>query len=137
MKETSIYSTQTTKSMQEFLRDLRSAAEEKGFVFHNEEKMNMAQAFRNKGIQVPEDFDLHMIQICKPEKASQSLSSNPERSPLMPKFINAFSKGGTVQIRMLIYGQDLVGQLVDDPDFPESLTASYQAIMDIIEKARA
>ena len=43
----------------------------------------------------------HMIQICKPEKAAKSLAANPERAVLMPKFVMAFSNGGTTQLPVL------------------------------------
>ncbi|MFP4629715.1 MAG: DUF302 domain-containing protein [Desulfohalobiaceae bacterium] len=136
MRETSLYSTETSKQLQDFLRDLKQAAGKRGFMIHNEDKMEMAHTFGKHGIEVAEDFDLHMIQICKPEKAAPSLSANPERAALMPKFITTFSKNDMLQIRLLIYGQDLVQELTGDSDFAQSLSASYQSIVEIIEEAK-
>ncbi len=137
MQSTTLYATETLKSLSEFLQDLNRAAAEKGFVIHNEDKMEMSHTFGQHGIEVAEGFDLHMIQICKPEKAAASLSTNPERAALMPKFITTFSKNGTLQIRMLVYGRDLIQELIDDPEFAQSVQASYQSIIDMIEQAKS
>ncbi|MFP4049260.1 MAG: DUF302 domain-containing protein [Desulfovermiculus sp.] len=136
MQSTTLYAAETGKSLDDFLRDLSQAGKERGFLIHNEDKMEMSHTFGRHGIEVAEDFDLHMIQICNPEKAAGSLSNNPERAALMPKFITTFSKNGTLQIRMLIYGQDLIQDLIGDADFAQSVQGSYQAIIDIIEQAR-
>ncbi len=137
MRSTTLYATETAKPLSEFLQGLNRAAEEKGFVIHNEDKMEMSHTFGRHGIEVAEGFDLHMIQVCKPEKAAASLSTNPERAALMPKFITTFSHNGTLQIRMLVYGQDMIEDLIGDADFAHSVQASYQAIIEIIEKARS
>ncbi|MFW6142729.1 MAG: DUF302 domain-containing protein [Desulfovermiculus sp.] len=136
MQSTTLYAAETGKSLDDFLRDLSQAGKERGFLIHNEDKMEMSHTFGRHGIEVAEDFDLHIIQICNPEKAAGSLSNNPERAALMPKFITTFSKNGTLQIRMLIYGQDLIQDLIGDADFAQSVQGSYQAIIDIIEQAR-
>lgn len=137
MRETRLYTAETTKSMEAFLQDLTKAAQEKGFFIHNEDKMEMAHTFGKHGIEVAEGFDLHMIQVCKPEKAGPSLSTNPERAALMPKFIITFSQNDTLQIRMLAYGQDLIEELIGDSDFAQSVQGSYEAIINIIEQAKA
>lgn len=134
--ETRVYAAESERSMDDFLGALKTEAEKEGFVMHNEEKMYMADTLGRHGVQLPDDFDLHMIQICKPKKAGPSLHTNPERATLMPKFINTFTRDGKVQIRMLIYGTEMVKELVDDADFPESLSTSYKVLMDIIERAR-
>jgi len=77
-----------------------------------------------------------MIQICKPEKASRSLSKNPERAVLMPKFVMTFSGSGSTQIRFLHYRPEIVRHLIDDAEFPESLAESFAEIIEVIEEAR-
>ena len=136
MQSTTLYATETSKPMADFLHDLSKLGEQKGFLIHNEDKMEMGHTFGRHGIEVAEDFDLHMIQICNPNKAAGSLSANPERAALMPKFITTFSKNGMLQIRMMAYGQDLIQELIGDADFAQSVQASYQAIIDIIEEAK-
>ncbi|MFO7803985.1 MAG: DUF302 domain-containing protein [Desulfovermiculus sp.] len=137
MDSTTLYAAETNKSLPHFLRDLSQEGTERGFVIHNEDKMEMSHTFGRHGIEVAEDFDLHMIQICKPEKAAVSLTANPERAALMPKFITTFSKNGTLQIRMLVYGQALIQDLIGDADFAQSVQASYQTIIDMLEQAKA
>ena len=97
--------------------------------------MDMAVIFTNHGIDTPETFDMHMIQLCKPEKASKSLFKNPERIVLIPKFIMAFSEGGMTQIRFLYYSEESVARLIDDAEFPKSLSGTFTDIIDIIEEA--
>ncbi|MGD9019880.1 MAG: DUF302 domain-containing protein [Desulfuromonadales bacterium] len=131
-----IYQSQTTKPIDRFVDDLDQAARARGFLIHNKETMAMAHTFGRHGAHVAEDFDLHMIQICKPEKACKSLSKNPERAVLMPKFVMTFSHSGATQIRFLHYRPETVRDLIDDVEFPESLAASFAEIIDVIEEAR-
>ena len=135
MKSATLYRTHTAKPLSEFVTALSAAGQKRGFVIHNETTMEMAHTFGKHDVNVAAEFDLHMIQICKPEKAAFSLSHNPERAALMPKFITTFTQNGMTQIRMLRYGQTMVEELVDDPDFASSLEESYNAIQKTIEEA--
>jgi uncharacterized protein (DUF302 family) len=89
-----IYYAETQKPVTQFVADLATAAARRGFFIHNESKMDMAHIFGRHGVEVAEGFDLHMVQICKPSKAGQSLSKNPERAVLMPKFVTTFTRDG-------------------------------------------
>lgn len=131
-----IYRSETAKSVDQFVYDLAEKAEVQGFLIHNEENLEMAYTFGRHGVEVAEDFDLHMIQVCKPQKAAQSLSKNPERAVLMPKFIMIFSREGVTQIRFLHYSAATVASLVDDAEFPGSLVESFEQIIAVIEAAR-
>jgi uncharacterized protein (DUF302 family) len=132
-----IYRAETGKPVDQFVADLASAAARRGFYIHNESKMDMAHTFGRHGVEVAEGFDLHMIQICKPSKAGLSLNKNPERAVLMPKFVVTFSHNGKTQIRFLRYFREFVASLVDDDDeFPDSLVASFNDIVVMIEEAR-
>lgn len=135
MTDTGIFRCASSKPLQHFVADLAAEAEKRGFVIQNRETMAMAETFRAHGSSVPESFDLHMIQICKPQKASTSLATNPERAALMPKFIMAFTKEGTTQVRFLSYGREMITRLVDDDDFPDSLLESFSAIRNMISAA--
>lgn len=136
MQCANLYKAETSKSVNRFVKDLGIAAKKRGFIIHNEDKMEMAHSFGKHGVEVAEGFDLHMIQICKPEKAAKSLSKNPERAILMPKFVMTFTKDGKTQIRFLSYGKDLIKSLVDDPEFPDSLEETYKNIIAMIEEAK-
>jgi uncharacterized protein (DUF302 family) len=130
-----IFRAESSKSVDDFVTSLATAASRRGFFIHNESKMDMARTFGQHGFTVASDFDLHMIQICKPEKASGSLSRNPERAVLMPKFIVVFSREGRTCIRFLRYSRQMVAALIDDKEFPESLTQSFDEITAMIQEA--
>jgi uncharacterized protein (DUF302 family) len=131
-----IYRSETAKSVERFVSDLGRLARARGFLIHNEGKTEMAHVFGHLGVVVAEDFDLHMIQVCKPEKAAKSLGKNPERSILMPKFIMTFSRGGQTQIRFVHYSPETVRALVVDEEFPSSLAESFAQIIGLIEATR-
>ncbi|MDD2274113.1 MAG: DUF302 domain-containing protein [Desulfuromonadaceae bacterium] len=135
MSDTTLYRTQSVKPLGQFVDSLAAAGQKRGFIIHNESSMEMAHTFGKHGVNVGAEFDLHMIQICKPEKAAASLSHNPERAALMPKFITTFTQHGTTQIRMLRYGRTMIEELVNDQDFADSLDDSYNVIQKMIEEA--
>ena len=135
MKKDNLYATETGKSNKEFVESLAGIAAKYGFVIHNEDQMDMAQSFGSHGVDVAEGFDLHMIQVCKPEKAANSLSMNPERAVLMPKFIMTFSKNGKTQVRFLRFSEENIRNIVDDDKFPVSLNETYKKIVEMIEEA--
>jgi uncharacterized protein (DUF302 family) len=131
-----IYRSESQKPIDRFVDDLSLAANSRGFLIHNEDKMALAHTFGQHGADVAKDFDLHMIQICKPHKAAKSLSKNPERSVLMPKFIMSFTQNEMTQIRFLHYRQATVMGLIDDAQFPGSLAESFEEIIALIEAAK-
>ena len=100
--------------------------------------MNMKETFRRHGGKVPSEFDLHMVQVCKPTKADKSLTVNQERAILMPKFIHVFSKDARTQIRYMRYSPEQISAMVpDDPHFPESLSQDFEKICSMIEEAKS
>ena len=131
-----LYKTESEKNNSQFVEDLARVVSKNGFIIHNESTMEMANSFGRHGAEVAEGFDLHMIQICKPEKAAKSLSTNPERAVLMPKFIMTFTKNNATQIRFLKYSEDNIRNIVEDDAFPASLAETYTKIIAMIEEAR-
>ncbi len=95
--------------------------------------MALADTFGRHGVEVAEGFDLHVIQLCKPEKAAASLTANPERAVLMPKFIMTFSRDGKTQVRFLKYSSENIRNVVDDDAFPDSLAQTYTVIEKMIQ----
>lgn len=130
-----IFRAESSKSVDDFVASLATAASRRGFFIHNESKMDMARTFGQHGVAVAADFDLHMIQVCKPGKAAGSLSRNPERAVLMPKFVVVFSREGRTLIRFLRYSRQMVAELIDDDEFPESLANSFDEITAMIQDA--
>ncbi|OKY76225.1 MAG: hypothetical protein BM485_02955 [Desulfobulbaceae bacterium DB1] len=132
-----LYVTESAKSVSRFVADFAAIVKANGFVVNNLDTMDMKKTFREHGGEVPEDFDLHMIQVCKPTKADKSLSGNPERAILMPKFVHVFSKNNKTQIRYLSFSAGDIAALVpDDPKFPESLAQTFAKIRSMIDEAK-
>lgn len=97
--------------------------------------MEMVHHFGHHGVQLANDFDLHMVQVCAPKKSAQSLQTNLERAVLLPKFIVVFSKEGKTQIRMLRLGHELIGELINDDDFPDLNAEMCDDLMNAIKTA--
>jgi len=131
----SIYRAETSKSVSQFIKDFAVAANNHGFLIHNEDKMEMAHTFGMHGVEVAEGFDMHMIQVCKPAKAAMTLSKNPERAVLLPKFVIVFTKEGKTVVRMLRFSAERVAELIDDAEFPKSVVGSFNSIIATIEDA--
>ncbi len=132
-----LYAAQSVKSVKRFAEDFKKVVEKYGFVIHNSGTMDMAKTFNEEGAPVPDDFDLHMIHVCKPEKSSVSLVTNPERSIFMPKFVMAFTKNAITEIRYLSYGQeDIMELVVEDEALPDSLTQTFVKIRSMIDEAK-
>jgi len=135
MDQTSIYTITTDKPLPLFIDALDRIMSHLGFIIHNRETADMAAAFGRHDLRVPPEFDLQMIQICKPAKAALSLGKNPRRAALMPRFITAFSEEGGTVVQFLMHGRNEVSRLLDDPEFPDSLTETYRTIITMIEAA--
>ena len=130
---TCVYRAESNKNVEQFVTDFIQNVEAKGFTVHNESKMAMRDIFDAHEQDVPDDFDLHMIQICKPEKAAKSLTANLERAVLMPKFVIAFTLNGKTQVRMLRYGQDMVTDLIGDVAFSVSMQDTFNSLSEVVD----
>lgn len=131
-----LYVTESAKSVGQFVADFAAIVQANDFVVNNHETMDMQKTFRAHGGEVPDDFDLHMIQVCKPTKADKSLTMNPERAILMPKFIMVFSKDGKTQVRYLSYSAaDITELVLDDPKFVDSVGQTFVKIRSMIDEA--
>jgi uncharacterized protein (DUF302 family) len=132
-----LYQAETIKGTARFVRDFEVICKKYGFVVNNSDSMDMKKTFRAHGGVVPDDFDLHMMQVCKPTKADKSLTANPERAILMPKFVMVFSKDGKTQIRYMSYSATDIAEMVPgDPKFPESLAETFAKIKSMIDEAK-
>lgn len=136
-RQRDLYATESDKGVEQFVNDFAAVVRKYDFVINNPDTMNMRETFRRHGGEVPDSFDLHMIQVCKPTKADKSLTFNPERAVLMPKFVMVFSQGGKTQIRYLSYGPEDIAEIVpNDPAFPDSLAETFAKIRAMIDEAR-
>lgn len=132
-----LYCVESEKSVEQFVADFAEVVKKNAFVINNIDTMNMKKTFREHGGTVPDEFDLHMIQVCKPTKADKSLTMNPERAIFMPKFVMVFSKEGKTQVRYLSYGADEISAFVlDDPKFAESVGQTFIKIRSMIDEVK-
>lgn len=132
-----LYAVESEKTVGHFVEDFAEILDANDFVINNKATMHMKETLTAHGGEVPEDFDLHMIQVCKPTKADKSLTANPERAILMPKFVHVFSKDNKTQVRYLSYDQEYIAQLVPgDSKFPASLNQTFTKIRSMIDEAR-
>ncbi|MEE4241784.1 MAG: hypothetical protein V2I36_09960 [Desulfopila sp.] len=136
-RSTTVYAVESDKSVLGFVKDFQEVVTANDFVIHNSASMDMKKTFTHHGVPVADDFDLHMIQICKPAKSSASLGVNIERAIFMPKFVHVFSKGGATQIRFLLFDSESIADIVPaDSSFPESLQQTFSKICSMIDQSR-
>ncbi len=136
-RKENVYAVESDKDVKSFVEDFILIAKANDFVINNTATMDMKKTFDSHGGRVADDFDLHMMQVCKPTRADKSLTANVERSILMPKFVHVFTAGGKTQVRYLSYGiEDIKALVAEDPAFPESLAQTNAAIRDMIDQAR-
>jgi len=132
-----LVSRETDKNVEEVIANLQKVSSGTGFMIHNEDKMEMANTFGSHGVEVAEGFDLHMVQICNPEKASTSLQKSPERAALIPKFVTIFSQNGKTQVRLLRLNPTMIEELLQDKEFATASSKNYDTIIELVDKALA
>ena len=116
---TGVFRAETEKPIAVFISDLARLMALNGFIIHNEEQMEMVHHFGHHGVELAGGVNLHMLQVCAPKRAAQSLQENIERAVLLPRHIIVFSRDGRTQVRMLCISGELAAELVDDGAFPE------------------
>lgn len=136
-KSVNLYAIQSDKSVPQFVADFSAIAKANKFVINNLDTMDMKTTLRLHGGEVPGNFDLHMMHVCKPTKSDKSLTFNKERAIFMPKFIHVFSKDTRTQVRYLRYSPEQISAMVpDDPQFPLSLAQTFEKICTMIDEAK-
>ena len=130
-----VFRVTTDKTVVDFIKDLGRSMAMHSFIIHNEEKMEMVRHFGHQGVALAEDFDLHMVQVCAPQKSARSLLANLERAVLLPQFIVVFTQDQKTQVRMLRFSRELVAELVDDADFPELNATMCDSLICAINEA--
>ncbi len=136
-RDDELYVVESDKSVKDFAADFNDVVKKYAFVVNNVDTMDMQVTFRAHGGEVGDDFDLHMMQVCKPTKADKSLTANPERAILMPKFVHVFTKNGKTQVRYMSYSAaDINAMVPEDPKFAESLAQTFAKIRSMIDEAK-
>ncbi len=135
-RDQDLYCAESAKSVSQFVADFLKIVEDNAFVINNLDTMDMKQTFRRQGGTVADNFDLHMMQLCKPTKADGSLSANPERAIFMPKFVMVFTKDAKTQVRYMSYDPaDIAALVLDDAAFSDSVGQTFAKIRSMIDEA--
>lgn len=138
MKQMSFFRQKTHKSLVQFVSDLESSAESVGFKVVHKGKSNIADFYASNGVMLPKDFDLEMIQICRPEVSGPILYQNPARAVFIQKYIFVFTKNGLTEICALRYSAGVVAELLEetvDDGFSKRQEESFEKTKDIIMAA--
>jgi uncharacterized protein (DUF302 family) len=130
-----ILSYETEKPIAKFVADLEKSMNKRGFIIHNKNHMALKETYDTHEIDMPEGFDLHMLQLCKPEKSSEMLKKNLERVSFLPKFINVWTGDEKTQVRMLQYDGQEVAHLLNDEKYGNAMAKSFASIAGFIEEA--
>jgi hypothetical protein len=143
MSDVQIYRNSSEKPLDVFLADFTKEIEAEGFSIHHLDKSYLVKFYRDLGVQMPENYNHVMLQICKPENSGKALPANPERSVFVQKFFFIYSKNNKTEIRFLGYSAKLIGDLLghnefekgpSDDMFAERMQGTF-ATMDKIVKA--
>ena len=77
---TGVFRAETEKPIAVFISNLAKLMALNGFIIHNEEQMEMVHHFGHHGVELAGGVNLHMLQVCAPKRAAQSLQENIERA---------------------------------------------------------
>lgn len=144
MENVSIYRNSTEKPVAEFVADLTTEIEKRGFGFYHLDKSDLGGFYRSQGVDWPESYQHVALQLCKPENSGNSLQINPERSVLVQKYFFIFNKGDKTEVRFLRYSAQLMGELLghnefekgfSDDVFGERMAGIYAAMQASVEAA--
>ena len=139
MNESKIFSKETNKSVKEVAERIRKKAENYGFIVRYD--TDMANEFKEHGVEVEEGFQYHTIMLCIPKKAYKSVNMNPKRAAMiMPKQVSIYrdNKINKTTISFLFIGSDFVKGLLSRDEkiqksLPESCNKVVELIMDVVE----
>ncbi|MDA3902028.1 MAG: hypothetical protein PF441_01120 [Desulfuromusa sp.] len=144
MSDVQIFRNSTEKQFDTFLEDLTREIEAEGFSIQNREKSDLIAFYRGEGVEMPDNYQHIMLQVCKPVNSGKSLPANPERSVFVQKFIFVYNKGGKTEIRFLGYSAKLIGDLLghnefekgpSDDMFAEGLNGAFGKMEKIVQAA--
>jgi len=137
MEKNNLFSTTTKKSIQEFIESLKKNAGQ--FNFGIRQIFDMKKEYKNRGVDVNDNFQLYQIVVCSFRRSYRSIERNVERAAvlLQPRQIIAFVKEGKTTINYLPFAKEFVKQaLPGDEEFHSGLSESCQRIIKLIEASK-
>lgn len=135
MVQSKIYTKEVSLSVDEVAKYIRNNAEKYGFIVRYDS--DMAQEFKEHGVDVKEGFEYVTLMLCIPQKAYTSILMNPIRAALiMPKQITILKnlETGKTIISHLIIGTNFLEEILpSDLKIRESLPNSCLKVVELIE----
>ncbi len=144
MADVQIFRNSTDKPLGEFVADFSRAAEKRGFVLYHQDKSDLVAFYRSTGVELPDNYQHVMLQICKPQQSGGSLLLNPERSVFVQKFVFVYTKGAATEVRFLGFSGNLIADLLghnsfdggpSDDAFGERMEGTFATMQEMVTEA--
>jgi len=135
MENTYLYRTKSSKSVQDFIENLKENASK--FNYYVRYVFNIRQEYEQRGINVDDDFNAYQVMVCSFNY--KGLQKNIERLAvlLMPKQIVVYSKKGVTSILYLPFSEEFIREaLPEDEEFAVNQSKSCQRIIKLIEASK-
>ncbi len=130
-----LYKKIVTQDIQEVISAIKSKSNDFDFVVRD--VFDMAQNFKDHGVDVDDDFEYYSIMICNPQKAYQSIKGKMIRGAVLlpPKQVVVYSEseGQTTVAYEAPDKEDIAKIMPEDVDFQDGLVASGQKIIELIK----
>jgi len=107
------------------------------FNFIIRDVFNMAQSFKERGVDIAGDFVYYSVMLCNPKKAYAGISNNKIRGAILlpPKQVVVYPEGTKTIIAYVKHSkQDVANLLPDDEGFQEGLSESCDKIEELIRE---
>ncbi len=137
MSEGILFKTESDKTIEGFIEDLRKNAPE--FNFGVRHVLNVGKDYKDHGVEVDEEFQLFQVILCNYERSYQTVRGNPEKAAVLlpPKQMAVYRRDGKTVINYLPFTSDFIAQaLPEQKKFSERLAETCQKIIRLIEKSR-
>ncbi|MEN8210161.1 MAG: DUF302 domain-containing protein [Thermodesulfobacteriota bacterium] len=127
---------ETDQSVAQVIEKIQNRASDFDFIIRN--IFNMADEFKNHGVEVQNDFEYYSIMLCNPQKAYESITKKPLRGAalLPPKQVVVFKENEkTVISYVAVEENDIKAIMPEDEMFQKGLANSCSKIKELIQLA--
>ncbi len=127
------------KQMDEVIEEIKKEAANFDFIIR--EIFNMANNFKEHGVEVSKDFKFYSIMLCNPQKAYESINKKPLRGALLlpPKQVVIYpdkENKKTIISYVAIEEKDVKDLYPEDNKFQEGLSISCKKIIELIKRVQ-
>ena len=129
-----LFKIETEKSIEEVIEGIRNKAHDFNFIVRD--IFDMAEDFKNHGVDVEPGFKYYSATICNPRKAYESIKADPIRGALLfpPKQVVIYSENEkTILAYVSPEKEDLARIVPKDEKLQEGLSASGEKIIEFMK----